>query len=100
MPRVNEVGELIHVKPLEGAKPRSYTCDIPYRALLPKKINNLLLAGECLSCTHDWFYGYRLIPWSMRTGEVVGTAAAMAVKKGVTAEDIKWTSGYYTDSPG
>ena len=97
MPRVNEVGELIHVKPAEGAKPRSYTCDIPYRALLPRKINNLLLAGECLSCTHEWFYGYRLIPWSMRTGEVVGTAAAMAVKKGITAKQVKWTSGYYTD---
>ncbi len=98
MPRVNEVGELIHVKPPEGAKPRSYTCDIPYRALLPRKINNLLLAGECLSCTHEWFYGYRLIPWCMRTGEVAAAAAVMALKQRITPKEVKWTSGYFTDT--
>lgn len=100
MPRVNEAGELIHVKLPEGAKPRSYTCDIPYRALLPRKINNLLLAGECLSCTHEWFYGYRLIPWCMRTGEVAAAAAVMALKQRITPKEVKWTSGYFTDTPG
>lgn len=97
MPRVNDRGELIRVKPPEGAKPRSYTCDIPYRAFLPKKVNNLLLAGECLSCTHDWFYGYRLIPWCMRTGEVAATAAVRALKQGVPPKELKWTSGYFAD---
>jgi hypothetical protein len=100
MPRPNERGELIHPKPPEGgqqAKRRSYTCDIPYRAFLPKKINNLLLAGECLSCTHDWFYGYRLIPWCMRTGEVAATAAVMAIKQGIPPKAVKWTSGYFAD---
>ncbi len=99
MPRVNEHGELIRVKPAEGdqkAKRRSYTCEIPYRAFLPRKIDNLLLAGECLSCTHDWFYGYRLIPWCMRTGEVAGTAAVMALEKGISPKAVKWTSGYFT----
>jgi hypothetical protein len=98
MPRVNERGELMRVKPSEGSKQtkrRSYTCDIPYRAFLPKKVNNLLLAGECLSCTHDWFYGYRLIPWCMRTGEVAATAAIMALKQGVSPKELKWTSGYF-----
>ena len=97
MPRVNEVGELIRLKRPEGSKQQSYTCDIPYRALLPRKINNLLLAGESLSCTHEWFYGYRLIPWAMRTGEVAATAAVMAIKQRITAKDVKWTSGYFTD---
>ncbi len=99
MPRVNERGELIRVKASDGrrkTKPRSYTCDVPYRALLPKKINNLLLAGDCLSCTHDWFYGYRLIPWCMRTGEVAATAAVMALKQGIPPKDLKWTSGYFS----
>ncbi|HEY5913118.1 MAG TPA: FAD-dependent oxidoreductase [Verrucomicrobiae bacterium] len=98
MPRVNESGELIRIKSAEGGpKPRSYTCDIPYRAFLPRKINNLLLAGECLSCTHDWFYGYRLIPWCMRTGEVAATAAVMAIKRGITPKAVKWATGYYSD---
>ncbi len=100
MQRVNERGELIRAKPAQSgrpAKPRSFTCDIPYRAFLPKKINNLLLAGECLSCTHDWFYGYRLIPWCMRTGEVAATAAVMALKQDVSPKAIKWTAGYFAD---
>jgi hypothetical protein len=82
MPRVNERGELMPVKSSEGSKQRSYTCDIPYRAFLPKKVKNLLLAAECLSCTHEWFYGYRFIPWGMRTGEVAATAAVTALKQG------------------
>lgn len=97
MPRVNDRGELIRKKPSEDVKGklRSYTCDIPYRAFLPKKVDNLLLAGECLSCTHDWFYGYRLIPWCMRTGEVAATAAVTALKQGITPKALKWTSGYF-----
>jgi len=100
MLRVNERGELIRPKPGEAGqepKRRSYTCDIPYRAFLPKKIDNLLLAGECLSCTHDWFYGYRLIPWCMRTGEVAATAAVIAVKQGIPLKTVKWTKGYFAD---
>jgi hypothetical protein len=97
MPRVNERGELIRVKPQGGIRPRSYTCDIPYRAFLPKKIKNLLLAGECLSCTHDWFYGYRLIPWCMRTGEVAAAAAVKALRQGVSPKEVQWTRGYFSD---
>jgi hypothetical protein len=100
MPRVNERGELVRLKLPEGGNQairHSYTCDIPYRALLPKKIDNLLLAGECLSCTHDWFYGWRLIPWGMRTGEVAGTAAVRALKQGVSPKEMKWNSGYFRD---
>ena len=41
------------------------------------------------------FYGYRLIPWCMRTGEVAATAAVMAVKQGIPPKDLKWTSGYF-----
>jgi hypothetical protein len=100
MPRVNERGELMRVKHPEGSKQarlRSYTCDIPYRSFLPRKINNLLLAGECLSCTHDWFYGYRLIPWCMRTGEVAATAAVRAIQQGIPPKELKWDSGYFAD---
>ena len=96
-PRPNEVGELVRAEPPSGNKRRSYTCDIPYRALLPKNIDNLILAGECLSSTFEWFYGRRLIPWCMRTGEVAAIAATMAVKNSITAKDVRWTSGYLTD---
>ncbi len=94
--RPNEKGEMIWKKPPRKDK-KNYTVDIPFRAFLPKKINNLLLAGECLSSTYEMFYIRRLIPWCMRTGEVAGTAAAIAVKQGINAKEIKWTSGYFSD---
>jgi hypothetical protein len=94
--RPNEKGEMVWKKPPKTNR-RNYTVDIPFRAFLPKKINNLLLAGECLSSSYECFYIRRLIPACMRTGEVAGMAASMAVKQGITAKDIKWTSGYFTD---
>jgi hypothetical protein len=33
----------------------------------------------------------------MRTGEVAGTAATMAVKQGINAKEVKWTTGYFSD---
>jgi hypothetical protein len=94
--RPNERGEMVWKQPQRKDR-KNYKFDIPYRALLPKKIDNLLLAGECLSSTYEWFYSRRLIPWCMRTGEVAATAATMAVKQGKTAKEVKWTQGYYTD---
>jgi hypothetical protein len=79
-----------------GSK-RHFSFDVPYRAFLPKKINNLILAGECLSCSWECIVqALRLIPWCMRTGEVAGESAAIAVKKGISAKEVKW-SGYFTD---
>jgi hypothetical protein len=94
--RPNEKGEMVWKKS-PRANRRNFICDIPYRAFLPKKINNLLLAGECLSSTYEWFYSRRLIPWCMRTGEVAGTAATMAIKQGISAREVKWTSGYFAE---
>lgn len=94
--RPNEKGEMVWKKPPRQSR-KNYTVDIPYRAFLPKKINNLILAGECLSSTYDMFYIRRLIPWCMRTGEVAGTAATMAVKQGINAKEVKWTTGYLSD---
>ena len=94
--RPNEKGEMVWKKPPRKDR-RNYSFDIPYRALLPKKINNLLLAGECLSSSYEMYYNRRLIPWCMRTGEVAATAATLAVKQGITAKEVKWTSGYFTD---
>lgn len=94
--RPNSKGEMVWKQPQRNDR-KSYTVDIPYRAMLPKKIDNLLLAGECLSSTYDMFYIRRLIPWCMRTGEVAGAAATIAVKQGINARQVKWTSGYYSD---
>jgi hypothetical protein len=95
--RPNEKGEMVWKKPARKER-KNYTVDIPYRAFLPKKLNNLILAGECMSSTYDMFYIRRLIPWCMRTGEVAGTAASIAVMNNINAKEVKWTYGYYHEN--
>lgn len=53
--------------------------DIPYRCLVPNKVENLLAAGRCVSATHEAINTLRLIVPCMLTGEAAGTAAALAV---------------------
>lgn len=56
------------------------TYDIPYRALLPQGVNNLLVAGRCLSADHDAHASVRSMGQCMAMGQAAGTAAALAVK--------------------
>ncbi len=62
--------------------------DIPYRCLLPKQIGNLLVAGRCISTTHEALATTRLTPSCMATGQAAGTAAGIAMKRGVLPGDI------------
>ncbi|MDP6830817.1 MAG: FAD-dependent oxidoreductase [Alphaproteobacteria bacterium] len=61
---------------------------VPYRSLLPKKIDNLLVAGRCISADDDIMGRLRLIPVCSATGEAAGVAAAMATAQGISAKAI------------
>ena len=52
--------------------------DIPLHCLLPKGLDNLLVAGRCLSGTHEAHSSYRVMPISMATGQAAGVCAALA----------------------
>lgn len=54
--------------------------DIPYRCLVPKKITNLLVAGRCISTSHEALATTRLTPSCMATGQAAGTAAALSLR--------------------
>lgn len=56
---------------------------IPYRSLVPLEIENLLVAGRCLSGSSVAAASYRVMPPAMATGEAAGTAAALCAKGGV-----------------
>ncbi len=64
---------------------------IPYRSLIPKGISNLLVAGRCISSTHEAQASYRIMPIVCCLGEAAGTGAAVAVNDNCTpkAADIK-----------
>jgi len=67
-----------------------YDCvyNIPYRSLLPRSLDNLLVAGRCISVDHRVHHATKEIPPCMATGQAAGTAAALAVKSGVSPKQI------------
>src|SRR5262245_51833374 len=56
---------------------------IPYGALLPRELDNLLVAGRCISVDHRVHHATKEIPACFATGEAAGAAGALAAKAGV-----------------
>ena len=61
---------------------------IPYRSLLPKDFDNLVVAGRCIGATHEAQASIRIMPICICIGEAAGTAAALAKKAGVAAAGV------------
>lgn len=62
--------------------------EIPYRSILPKKVENLLCPGRHLSADNvaiDWL---NLIPQCVGTGQAAGVAAAVAAADGVSVRNV------------
>lgn len=57
---------------------RAYT--IPIRSLIARDVDGLMMAGKCLSATHEAVASTRVIPICQGQGQAAGTAAALAVK--------------------
>lgn len=64
---------------------------IPYRSLQPKGISNMLVAGRCISSTHEAQASYRIMPICCCLGEAAGIAASVAANNnvGVGQADIR-----------
>ncbi len=61
--------------------------EIPYRCLIPKGMSNLLVAGRCISSTHEAQASYRIMPYCAELGEAAGVAAAVAREDGCDVRD-------------
>jgi len=64
--------------------------DIPYRCLVPREIDNILLAGRCISATHVAFGSIRIMPVASGTGHAAGVAAALSVLGEVSPADVAY----------
>jgi ribulose 1,5-bisphosphate synthetase/thiazole synthase len=64
---------------------------IPYRSILPKKVENLLVGGRCVSFERDILDPMRLIPPCMVTGYAAGMAAALSVHNNTTPRELDIT---------
>jgi hypothetical protein len=65
---------------------RAYT--IPLRSLIARDVDGLLMAGKCLSATHEAVASTRVIPICQGQGQAAGTVAALAVKAGVSVRQV------------
>ena len=61
---------------------------VPYRSLLPKGVEQLLIAGRCVSADSTAAGAIRVMPPCMGMGQAAGTAAALAVKEGCNARQV------------
>jgi FAD dependent oxidoreductase len=68
--------------------PEGAAYDIPYRCLLPKGVEGLLVAGRCLSASHDAHASVRSMGQCMAMGQAAGLAAAQAASKAVLPREI------------
>ncbi len=68
--------------------PEGESYEIPYRCLVPANVDGLLVAGRCISTTHEALASTRLTPTVMTLGQAAGTAAALAKETGKRLRDI------------
>ncbi|MDQ6944659.1 MAG: FAD-dependent oxidoreductase, partial [Candidatus Eremiobacteraeota bacterium] len=64
--------------------PAGTSYEIPYRCLVPRGVDDLLVAGRCISTTHEALASTRLTPTVMTLGQAAGTAAALSLQQNVT----------------
>ncbi len=61
---------------------------IPYRSLIPKGADNMLVAGRCISSDHGAQASYRIMPTVCTIGQAAGEAVALAIKTGCKPSQI------------
>lgn len=71
-----------------GLIPPNLEIEIPYRALLPRRLENLIVVGKAISATHDALPAIRMQADLENLGGVAALAAAQAVRAGVPPRQI------------
>ena len=77
---------------IERDHPTVHAYDIPYRALLPREVDGLLLAGRCISGDFQAHASYRVTGIATTLGQVAGIAAALAVQRGVLPHELPFSA--------
>lgn len=74
---------------VESRNVQAYT--VPLRSLIARDVDGLMMAGKCISATHEAIASTRVIPICMGQGQAVGTAAAIAIGQGRGIREINVT---------
>ncbi|MGV6872819.1 FAD-dependent oxidoreductase [Pseudochelatococcus sp. B33] len=85
---IGRYGSVMDVHDKSGKKSLSLTevggsgwFHIPFRCLLPKGVENVIVAGRCISADYHAQGSVRSQAAAMMTGQATGTAAALAVRQ-------------------
>jgi hypothetical protein len=62
---------------------------IPYRCLVPRKLEGLLVAGRPISTTHEAHASSRIQPVCYALGHAAGAAAALALQQNIQPREVK-----------
>ena len=68
---------------------RNKSCQVPYGALVPAKVDGLLAAGRCVAADNKMMNYTRLIAPCFVLGQAAGAAAALAVKDNCRPRDVE-----------
>jgi len=63
-------------------------CDVPFGCFIPKGLEGVLTTGRCVSCDHLMNSAFRRMENAFQSGEVAGTAAALAAINGTTPRNL------------
>ena len=79
----------IHSPTGEGTErihpPEGKWYEIPFRAIRPQGLANVLVASRCIDASHEAHAAIRITPQVMAIGEAAGTAAALCVQQGLAS---------------
>ncbi len=67
---------------------QAYPFQIPLRAMIPQKIDNMLVAGKSIATSHVAAAAYRIHSFEWSAGAAAGTTAAFALEKRITPAEI------------
>ena len=74
----------------DGLPHKAQPYDIPMRALQPLKVENLVLAGRCISGTHRAHASYRVMNIAMPIGQAAGTMAAVSIREDCSVSAVPY----------
>ncbi len=81
-----------HGEKVSEKLPKGGFYEIPYRALISDKVDNLIVAGRCISASFILQASMRIQPTCYSIGEAAGIAAAFGIQNRVDANKIDWAS--------
>ncbi len=67
---------------------QAYPFQIPLRAMIPQRIDNMLVAGKSIATSHVAAAAYRVHSFEWSSGAAAGTTAAFALEKGIAPYEL------------